>query len=291
MINTQEALNKVLERITKEIPKRTFWYFWQKIASIFILPLAIGSLLWIFLNTSKTSSNGDPVFNEVYAAFGTRSSLKLADGTLVWLNSGSSLKYPDKFNNKSRQVYLKGEAYFEVKSDISKPFIVGTSTLDVKVTGTKFDVQAYESNPVAGVTLVSGKVYVYEPNNNTNNSKLISELNPNQHLDYNTNTKTKNIVNEDAYLFIAWKDGKLIFRNAPLSEVIEKISLAFNVDIEIQDNAIKDFRYRATFQDESLEEILKLLKYNTPIDFKEIKRNPLPDGSFPKKKVIIFQTK
>jgi len=289
-INATEAMEKVLGRIHKVAPKRTIWYYWQKVAAVMILPLAIGSLMWIYLNSHKTISSNELVYNEVYAAFGTRSTLRLADSTLVWLNSGSSLRYPIKFNNKNRQVFLRGEAYFEVSSDFSRPFIVQTSTLQVEATGTKFNVQEYDSNPETEVTLVSGKVFVNE-SGYKKNSQLISELNPDQHLVYNRKTKVKYINNEDANRFIAWKDGKLIFRNEPLDRVLNRISLMFNVDIELQGNELKDYRYRATFQEESLEEILKLLKLSSPINFTEVKRNSLPDGSFPRKKVIIFPAK
>ena len=290
MINISVALKKVLERIPELSRKRTIWYYWQKVAAIIIIPLAIGSLLWIYLNSYKSITSNEPVYNEVYAAFGTRSALKLEDGTLVWLNSGSSLRYPDQFTNEDRHVYLKGEAYFEVKSDVNRPFIVQTKTLEVKATGTKFNVLDYDLNPDTEVTLVSGKVFVNKSDNNKN-SQLISELNPNQHLNYNKQTNIKSIIDEDVYKFISWKDGKLIFRNEPLGEVIRKLSQVFNVDIEIKGTTIKDYRYRATFQDESFEEILKLLKLSSPINFTEINRDPLPDGSFPKKKVIIFAAK
>jgi ferric-dicitrate binding protein FerR (iron transport regulator) len=289
-INSTAALEKVIGRIPEVSPKKTLWYYWQKIAAVLILPLAIGSLLRIYVNSQKALSSDELVYNEVYAAFGTRSSLLLSDSTLVWLNSGSSLRYPIKFNNKNRKVFLSGEAYFEVKSDVTRPFIVETSTLQVKAAGTKFNVQEYNSNPVSEVTLVSGKVFVNE-SGNKKNSQLISELNPDQHLVYNREIRAKSVSNVDTYRFIAWKDGKLIFRNEPLPQVLNKISMIFNVDIELQGRELQDYRYRATFQDESLEEILKLLKLSAPISFKEVKRNPLPDGSFPKKKVIVFPAK
>ncbi len=289
-INTTEALKNVLGRIPKVSSKRTFWFYWQKVAAILILPLVIGTLLWFYINSNKTISSNNLVYNEVYAAYGTHSSLKLSDSTLVWLNSGSSLRYPIEFNDKNRTVFLKGEAYFEVESDVSRPFIVRTSTIEVKATGTKFNVQEYDLNPITEVTLVSGKIFVNE-SDNKNNPQLISELNPDQHLDYCKQTGEKYIINDDTYRFIAWKDGKLIFRNEPLDAVLNKLSMMFNVDIELQGEELRDYRYHATFQDESLEEILKLLKLSAPIDFTEVKRSPLPDGSFPKKKVIIFPAK
>ena len=288
-INTQEALGKVLGKINKVSSVKILWQYWKKIAAFMILPLVISSLLLIHPGPRRKAFSEEPVYNEVYAAFGTRSSLKLADGTLVWLNSGSSLRYPDKFNKESRQVYLKGEAYFEVESDYSKPFIVKTSSLEVKATGTKFGVLDYDLQPITEVTLVSGKVFVTE--SDIKSPQLSTELNPNQHLHYNRKTGIKSITNEDTYRFVSWKDGMLIFRNESLGEVTKKIGQIFNVDIEIQDSSLIDYHYRATFQDESLEEILKLLKYSSPIDFIELSRKPLADGSFPRRKVIIFAAK
>lgn len=289
-INISKALNKVMERMPEITEKRNLWYYWQKIAAVLFLPLLIGSLFWDYHNSQIKLSSNDVVYNEIYAAYGTRSSLILSDSTLVWLNSGSSLKYPIKFNDKNRRVFLKGEAYFEVKSDIRKPFIVQTSTFQVKATGTKFNVLEYDSNLLSEVTLVSGKVFVNELCN-ISDPQLIAELYPGEHLKYNRDSKTKNISKEDVYRFVAWKDGKLIFRNESLDNVLNKISLMFNVDIELQGKELQNYRYRATFLDESLEEILKLLMLSAPINYKEVKRNPLPDGSFPKKKVIIFPAK
>ncbi len=222
----------------------------------------------------------------MFAAFGTRSALKLSDGTSVWLNSGSSIKYPDKFIDKDRKVFLNGEAYFEVESNPEKPFIVETSSIKVRATGTKFNVLGYSSINENEVTLVSGKVEVGLPCSNDKFKSTNMEIN--QHLTFDKNTGAVTIVNEDTYKYISWKEGKLVFRNEPLTEVAKKISQVFNIDIEIRGKEIENYSYRATFQDESLAEILKLLKISSPINYYEIKRNPLPDGSFPRKKVIIY---
>ncbi len=289
-INTEDALKKVQARIMKVPSKKIIWYYWQKIAAVIVLPLAVGLLLLISMNSHKKSSVNETVYNEIFTAFGTRSSLLLSDSTVVYLNSGSSLRYPIQFSDKTRQVFLKGEAYFEVKSDVSRPFIVNTPSLSVKATGTKFNVEDYGFDPLSEVTLVSGKVTVSKMGNEAG-SQLISELKPEQHLVYNNETGTKTISKTDTYRYISWKDGKLIFRNDPLPDVLKKLSMIFNVDIELQGEELNDYRYRATFEEESLEEILKLLKLSAPINYTEVERIPLPDGSFPKKKVIVYPAK
>jgi transmembrane sensor len=285
-INTQFALEKVLKRVLMPKKVNTFWIIWQRIAAVLILPLVIGTILLIYFNYSRKSNSDQIVYNEVYAVYGTRSAIRLADSTLVWLNSGSSLRYPNKFQTGKREIFLKGEAYFEVKSDLSNPFIVTTSDLHVEATGTKFNVFNYDSESISEVTLVSGKVKV--TGYDQKNSKLISDMDPGQHLEYDRNTGVKDIVNEDTYKYTAWIDGKLIFRNEPLDKVLKKIALLFNVDIELHGELLQNYRYRATFENESLDEILKLLKLSSPINYKEIRRELSSDGSFPKRKVIIF---
>lgn len=289
-INSEKALENILQRISGSSPLKKLWIFWGKIAAILLIPLLIGNIIWFIFSSKKVLSSTSPVFSEVFATFGTRTALKLVDGSLVWLNSCSSLKYPDKFSGKQREVFLNGEAYFEVTNNSAMPFIVKTSNLTIKATGTKFNVFGYNSDSKSEITLLDGKVFVDELNTD-GSSRLVSELNPNQHLIFNKCTKVVTINIEDTYKYIAWKDGKLIFRNEPLSEVVKKIGQVFNVDIELQGSSLQAYRYRATFEDESLTEILKLLEISSPIRFKEIKRTPLPDGSFPKKKVIISTVK
>jgi len=290
MPDVEKAFSIVKKGVTFKSPATNFWYYWKKVAAVLLIPLVLGNLLYFPFSPRTLLSHQEPVYNELFAAFGTRSALKLSDGSLVWLNSGSSIKYPDRFIGNNRTVVLKGEAYFEVESDPEKPFIVETSSLSVKATGTKFNVSVYTSADEAEVTLVSGKVEVSltDDKKNINSSKL----GINQHFLFNKVNGTTSIINEeDTYKYISWKDGKLVFRNEPLSQVVKKISQVFNIDIEIKGDEIQDYCFRATFQDESLAEILKLLKMSSSIDYIEVKRDPLPDGSFPRKKVIIFPAK
>ena len=287
-IDTDKALNVVLQRIGRSPKSNKFWYFLQKIAAVLMLPLLMVSLITLYIGIkNKRISDSEVAYQEVHAAYGTRTSLLLADSTIVWLNSGSSLRYPDRFIEGERKVFLSGEAYFEVESDESKPFIVETPTLQVKATGTVFNVQEYKNDQISQVALLTGILSVNELDKGSG-SAIITYLKPNQLLKYNKETKGKEISNEDGQLLVAWKDGKLIFRNEPLESVLNRLSMIFNVDIELKSDELKSYYYRATFQDESIEEILKLLKISAPLDYSEVKRNPLPDGSFPKKKVIIY---
>lgn len=290
-IDTENAYKIITRQLKFSSASVNIWNYWKKIAAVLLIPVLLGNFLYfIFRSYNNNITAPEPVYNEIYATFGTRSALKLSDGTLVWLNSGSSIKYPDRFKDKERIVYLSGEAYFEVKSDLKKPFIVKSSRLSTKALGTKFNVSDYQTSDLSEVTLVEGRVEINRADSVTT-GKLITTLNPGQHLSYNNISGDTALRNEDTYRYIAWKDGKIIFRNEPLSRVVQKIGQIYNVDIELKGYDFENFNYRATFQDESLEEILKLLKISSPIDYFEAKRIPLPDGSFPRRKITIILAK
>lgn len=287
-ISTDRALKKVMHQIRPGTRKLTFWQLFQRIAAIVFIPLVL-TILWLGLGKDIRNGSRALSYHQVVAAFGTYSLLELPDGSKVWLNSGSTLRYPEKFSNENRIVELVGEGYFEVKANEKIPFFVHTPYFIVKATGTKFNIRAERNFRSPSVTLVEGKVSVHK--RNADHSKdLISFLQPNQHLSFDTLSGHFSIQTEDIYKHFAWKDGKLVFRNDNISEVARRISLQYNVDIEIKGNEIKKYRYRATFESEPLGELLRLLKISSPIDYTEVKPKALPDGTFSRRKIIIFST-
>jgi ferric-dicitrate binding protein FerR (iron transport regulator) len=287
-VSTEKALTKVLKQINSGNKTLTLWQILQRVAAILFIPLLI-SMLWLNFGKNPKNVYSALTYNKVVAAFGTFSLLELPDGSKVWLNSGSSLRYPDKFSSDNRTVYLIGEAYFEVHSDKTMPFFVNTPYFTVKATGTKFSVRAEKKFLRPSVTLIEGKVAVEKPNKGAE-ANLIADLIPNQHMTYDTLNGHFTIQTEDTYKYVAWKDGKLVFRNDNICEVARRISLQYNVDIEIKGEQIKNYRYRATFEDEPLGELLRLLKISSPIDYQEIKQKELPDGTFSRRKIIISST-
>ena len=286
-IDVSNALSKIIGEAQPSSRFRTFWVSWQKIAAVLLIPMLFGFLALTFFRSNRSYSKNKSIYNEVFAAYGTRSTFRLPDSTLIWLNSGSRLKYPSQFKGRIREVELSGEAYFEVRSEKNHPFIVNTSSIRVSATGTRFDVSCYETGHIVEVTLSSGMVSVTGTDKNTMRLQPV-ELKPNQHFRYEKENGTMKVTDEDTYKYIGWKDGKIIFRNDPLKDVVNKIGMLFNAKIILQGKELQDYSYRATFNDESLEEILKLLKLSSPINYIEVKRIPAPDGSFPQKEVIIF---
>jgi ferric-dicitrate binding protein FerR (iron transport regulator) len=283
-ISTANALDEVMKEISKESGLVVLWKYFQKAAAILIIPLVLGGLYWMKLNTP---GKANMTYKEVSTSNGTRLAFNLEDGTKVWLNAGSSLKYPEKFIGNQRAVLLKGEAYFEVKSDESKPFLVNTRSIIVRATGTKFNVRAFLDQDQTEVSLLSGKVAVFK--SCATDHTIITHLRPNQHLNYNLATQEGKVAQDDLYKYIAWRDGKLIFRNDPLSDVLNRIGEFHNIHFQCTDKKLLEYRYHITFQNESLNEILGILKASSPMDFKMMKRSAdLPDGSIPKQEIIIF---
>jgi len=275
-----------MNHINHENKAITFWHFWQKVAAILLFPLLL-SLAWFSIARNVEHRRMENSYNTITAAFGSFSSLELPDGSKVWLNSGSRLKYPMRFSEHNRNVFLNGEAYFEVHSNAALPFIVNTPYFAVKATGTRFNVTSYKNNLTPSVTLVEGKVSVREVSHSSHHDTLVF-LHPGQHMEYDTLLGKTTIQSVDTYKYVAWKDGKLVFRNDLLSEVARRISLQYNVDIEVIGDKINKNRYRATFENQPLNELLELLKMSAPIDYKEINPVHLPDNSFSKRKIIIY---
>lgn len=198
-------------------------------------------------------------YHELNAVSGMRKLFVLDDGTRLWLNSGSSLKYPSRFRGNKREVYLQGEAYFEVAHNAQIPFIVHAGKLSTKVLGTSFNIRAYKDDTDVRVTLFTGKVEVIREINPKEMNKLI--LLPKQEATYRKDggsliktTVNNSIINHHS----AWKDGKLIFDETPVSEVLKRLSLAYDVKFILADEKINGCTITGSFNvDQNIEEILK----------------------------------
>lgn len=279
-IDSQSAEARVMGKIrNRKWTQTPVLVWWQRVAAIIILPLLL--LMGYLMN--RESLTAEVAYQEVFSPSGVRSQISLPDGSKVWLNSGSRLKYPVVFKSGERDVYLSGEAYFEVHSDKSNPFVVATERLKVKATGTAFNVEAYSTDTVVAVTLVHGKVNV-----NINNEKNI-DLAPNQRVCYNNLSGTYRLTEADTYKWCAWRNGVLVFRDDRLDYVFKKIGLMYNVDISVKNPQIASQLYRATFEGESLDEILRLMKMTAPIRYEKIERFKTRKGEFSKEKIEVYK--
>ncbi|MDP4186152.1 MAG: FecR domain-containing protein, partial [Bacteroidota bacterium] len=175
-------------------------------------------------NSDKTESKG---LNQLLIPYGKRMKITLSDGTHIWLNSGSKLLYPPHFSGRTREVYLTGEAYFDVAKNPKNPFHVNTPNVKVIVTGTKFDVSSYNDDKVTRTVLAEGRVTVKKNQLFAKGVNLV----PGEGAFYNKDQKDLNKGKADVSLSTSWVYGYLIFHGEPMSEVLKKISRYYNKTI------------------------------------------------------------
>ena len=253
---------------------------WQRIAAILILPLFIAGL-FMFLNYEESSSKmaqvkkADIVKKVLFTPKGVRAKLKLDDGTEVYLNSNSTIKYSDGLENGIRNVELDGEAYFDVAHDKAHPFVVSARGLKIKVLGTVFNVNTYNPNKIE-TTLVKGSVQLASVDN-INNSVL---LKPGYRAVYNDKSGTIPVGKANTKYITAWKDGAILLCDTPMADVIISLERWYGVKITVRDKAIYQYSFTASLKDKSLSEVLNLLKISSPIGYK-----------INKKQVVIYNKK
>lgn len=222
-------------------------------------------------------------YAEVRSAAGTVIRYELPDQSVVWLNAGTTLRYPVSFRKENRQVELEGEAFFEVQADARHPFYVNTpSGLSVHVYGTAFNVNAYPDDNTLETVLEKGKVEIIVPTR----QKTVKLL-PGERLLYDK--QNGEIIHEEVNVYekTAWKEGKLIFRNAELDDIFKTLSRRFNVDIQYINHSGKPYRYRATFRDETLSQILDYLAKSAELKWHIEDSVQQADGTFSKSKIVV----
>lgn len=253
----------------------------RNIAAILLLPL-LGLSAYLYYQTSILKSKSVGLL-ETTTAYGVRTKITLSDGSEVWLNSGSTLSYPERFTEDKRQVTLSGEAFFKVKSDKDHRFDVQTSDgITVSAYGTEFNVQAYAEEPDIKATLAEGHIQIDQINQSAS-----QELIPGEQAVYSRHTQQMQVRKANLLVETAWKDGKLVFRRTPMEEIAKQLSRHFNVNIQLQGKEIFDYTYSATFTTETLAEILSLLEKTAPIRCEIIEPQQHSDLAFTRKKVII----
>lgn len=261
---TDAESHLALARVNRKIGygKARIGVFYRKMARIaaVLLPLLVLAGGYLYYSSAGNS------MVEVSVAFGEKRHLLLPDSTEVWLNAGTVLKYPERFADAHRQVYLDGEAYFSVRKDAARPFRVETSRLSVKVLGTKFNVKAYPDEERIIATLSCGKVEVSTP------SQPTQILEPNEQLTYNKRTSHISIARVPVADAEGWMTGKLIFNDASFAEIQQTLERRYNVIIKNAAAIPASGRYTVRFlKNENLDEILSVLGEIIGFDYQKEK--------------------
>jgi len=291
-ISSEADLSHLLDRIYHKIgmketsrplkPLQKMLLIYKKAAAVLLIPIVLAGLFFYSLQYDKEQNiKGESASTRIIAPMGSRVSFNLPDGTRGMLNSGSYLEYSAPFVS-DRKVKLEGEAWLDISHDDKHPFQITTGSSIVKVLGTRFNISAYPAENYIEVVLDTGKV---EYHNNISGENII--LLPSERLVCHEGRTSKSVVDPEKYN--AWIEGKLIFRGDPMADVVKRIERWYNVKIVIADKELEKYSFRATFQDDKLEDVLSFLSMTSPIRYEISSRKLLPDGTLEKQIVTIHK--
>jgi len=227
-----------------------------KIAAVFLI-LVLASLSIYFLTATgkeKTLLATDDCLEK-----------GLPDGTIITMNSGSKLVYPEKFGKHERKVKLSGEAYFNVHRDSKKPFVISADDIRIKVLGTSFYVNTKASGENVEVVLTTGKLAIFCKNRPSE----IMTLHPGEKAIVNKKTEIIIKKQNDDLNYMSWKNKKIVFYNNTLNDIITTLNRVYHSDIVVRNNAISNCRLTATFNNQTLESVLNVIKTTLDIQVKQ----------------------
>lgn len=229
-----------------------------KYAAVVLIALLAGYFLYPLY-----PENSPRQFAVLDVPVGQTSHLTLSDGTEVWLNSGSTFRYPDQFNRKERNVYLKGEGFFKVAPNKAIPFKVETATMEVEVLGTAFDISSYEESEKQSVILEEGSVRINRPD-----GRKMADLVPGQMAERQTISGPFRIATVHTKNYTGWKDGIIVFESETLDGISKKLERWYNVEICFGSTELEHYRITGTIlRNKPVYQILEVLELLAPVKF------------------------
>jgi transmembrane sensor len=212
-------------------------------------------------------NNTKSVFNTIIVPYGKRTQITLSDGTKVWLNSGSKLVYPAIFAENKREVYIDGEAAFDVVNVKDRPFVVSTNDFDIKVLGTVFNVNAYSDDKYSSTVLEKGKIkFIYKRSSFISQDKLIISPGSMAIFDRDQKIFEQRQVNPQKYL--SWREGYLMLNSEKLENILKKLGRYYNIEMVVTDNHLKNETFSGYLDlKNSPEEVLMVINETTPLSY------------------------
>lgn len=271
-LHTEESVLVEEEPVSREIKVRKYRLFW-------LGAIAAASVVLFLVLRPGNDASPEPLINTVNTNAYSKANVSLPDGSKVQLNRGSKITYNDDFRGDVREVFLSGEAFFDVAKDQTRPFIIHTKTIDLKVLGTSFNVRSYDEDKETETALVHGSVEIALRSNP--DQKII--LKPGEKLvvkdyakDFSSNeaqqskdfeeqqiavlSKMRYYGRDSSSIETSWTRKQLMFEQETLREIASKIERWYNVKVIIEDNDLLDKKYTALFEEETLQEVLEALK-------------------------------
>jgi transmembrane sensor len=307
--NAENAYSHFDEKVKSNLikPQKKFFIhpiFKMAAGIVLVLSLSIFALRFIQNRTIETVKQC-----MIVTPKGSKTMVILSDGTKIWLNAESKLRYPDKFENEKRVVFLEGEGYFEVAKDKKRPFIVQTSKINVRAVGTTFNVKSYPSEDIIQTTLIEGAVIIEKGGNKemvqkeVKNSQNLAILKPKQQATFfksTNNLKVSNVVpvvsrqvlsitpthtvtarndslvltnHVNTDLFTSWKDNRLLFDNELFESLSVRLERRFSMKFIFMQDELKNYRFTGHFDEITIDQALNALQYASPFNYKIIKKN------------------
>lgn len=242
--NTAESSNIDLENISLVLQDKTIAVQDSSVISYG----KDGEKVTVGQQAINTNSNNALAFNTVRVPYGKRTQIVLTDGTKVWLNSGSSLLYPTQFDGSIREVFLTGEAAFDVAHDKTKPFFVKTKECNVRVLGTVFNVSSYPEDATVQTALLQGKVRItYNKKGFLNDQELQEDLTPGMIATINKDKKQLKVERKDVASILSWREGYFSFKSQSLNEILSKLSKYYKIEFIKGADLNLDANYSGSF--------------------------------------------
>ena len=270
----------------------------SKVAAILFIPLLVTSI-WLLDQTKElqTFKNNritqlTDLYNTVSAPIGGKTKAVLPDGSEVWLNSGSSIRYPILCKQSYREVKLAGEGFFKVVKDKDKPMLVTTSGMQVKVYGTTFNINAYEDNPDIETVLIEGNISLRKLDEKGKPVNVEYKMNPGEIG--RLNKQTKNIAVTRATnmeIYSGWVNGKYVFKNTQFKNILKRLERLHNVEFVLEDKTIGEYYFDATFEDQNIDRIMEVFAVSLPIRWRSVSAEQKDDQTFSTRKIIISKDK
>lgn len=259
---------KSFDQLKQKLKHRRITLYFKRASQI---AAAIAAIIMLSVVVAKTDFINNQVAElhevTVKANAGMRTDVVLPDGTHIWLNSGSEIKYKIPFDRKTQEIEIAGQAYFDVTHNPDEPFKVNVDKkLAIKVLGTQFNVMAYPEESEIKVLLTKGRVAI----NDMSNSDFEYFMQVNEEFTYNRSANTYTVANkENTEFYTSWTENKLVFKDTPITELFQQLSHFYDVKITIQDPEIKKYRFTGVFNNKTLPYILNYLEVTSNIKYEQ----------------------
>jgi hypothetical protein len=277
-VDVNKAYEKVIQKINHKNKIHSAFETIIRIAAIMTLPLLAFTIWSLFFQKEnfipETARLDKPTWQHIESPAGMRSHIILPDGTNLWLNAGSNLRYTIPFAGKTREVDLEGEAFLDVIKNNNSPFRVNLKNTSVEVIGTQFNVRSYPGSETVDIALKEGRIK-FTVTDSQNKIKTY-QLTTNDYLQYNKDIETVRLDNRNIEKYIAWHNNIMILDDTPMEEVARLLEQWYGIKVILNNNEIKSYKFTTTFDNEPLFRVLELLELSSPISIKYIPGKPDP---------------